>query len=154
MGQLRTKMQKTGEIISRADGYGGFTKSDSYTGEQAGAAEGDESEFLGDTTDFGQQAQSDQKYVDGYQAPDQNNGFGAHQQTVQQNFDPQQVQQQGGAVPEAQMQDQIQYEPVQDHGMQHIPYTHNMMGNQGPQYPGMHMEGMMPYGNINGGMGM
>ncbi|KAI5366592.1 Putative Homeobox-like domain superfamily protein [Septoria linicola] len=154
MGQLRTKMQKTGEIISRTDGYGGFTKSDSYTGEQAGAAEGDESEFVGDATDFGQQAQADPNNMGGYH-PDQSNTFG-HQQPVQQSYDPQQVQQQGGAVPEPQMQDPIQYEPVQDHGMQHMSYTHNMMGNQGPpQYPGMHMEGMMqPYGNINGGMGL
>lgn len=151
MGQLRTKMQKTGEIISRTDGYGGFTKSDSYTGEQAGAAEhGDESEFVGDAPDFGQQA--DQSNV-GYASTDQNNSF-AHQQPVQQSYD-QQVQQQAGAVPEAQLQDQMQYEAVPDHGMQHISYTHNMMGNQGqPQYPGMHMEGMMPYGNMNGGMGL
>lgn len=46
MGQLRTKMQKTGEIISRTDGYGGFQKADNYTGEQAGAAIGDESEIV------------------------------------------------------------------------------------------------------------
>lgn len=154
MGQLRTKMQKTGEIVSRTDGYGGFTKSDNFTGEQAGAAdlrEGDDTEFVGDTTNFGQQ-QTDQNNV-GYRTSDQNNSFG-HQQPVQQTYD-HQVQQQAGAVPEPQMQDQIQYEPVQDHGMQHIPFTHNMMGNQGaPQYPAMHMDGMMPYGNMNGGMGM
>lgn len=38
MGQLRTKMQKTGEIIGRPDAYGGsiWQKADNYTGEQAG----------------------------------------------------------------------------------------------------------------------
>ena len=48
MGQLRTKMQKTGEIIGRGDGYGGFQKAEDYTGEQAGAAIGDESEMVQD----------------------------------------------------------------------------------------------------------
>ena len=33
MGQLRTKMQKTGEIVGRGDGYGGFQKAENYTGE-------------------------------------------------------------------------------------------------------------------------
>lgn len=48
MGQLRTKMQKTGEIVVRGDGYGGFQKADNYTGEQAGATVGDESEMVHD----------------------------------------------------------------------------------------------------------
>ena len=48
MAQLRTKMQKTGEIIGRADGYGGFQKAENYTGEQAGAVVGDESEMVHD----------------------------------------------------------------------------------------------------------
>jgi hypothetical protein len=50
MGQLRAKMQKTGEIIGRNDGYSGFIKADNYTGEQAGAMLGDESEMLADPT--------------------------------------------------------------------------------------------------------
>jgi hypothetical protein len=48
MSQLRTKMQKTGEIVGRADGYGGFQKAENYTGEEAGAAVGDESEIVHD----------------------------------------------------------------------------------------------------------
>ena len=48
MGQLRTKMQKTGEIIGRGDGYGGFQKAENYMGEQAGAVVGDESEIVQD----------------------------------------------------------------------------------------------------------
>ena len=48
MAQLRAKMQKTGEIIGRSDGYGGFQKADDYTGEQAGAAVGDDSEMVTD----------------------------------------------------------------------------------------------------------
>lgn len=48
MGQLRTKMQKTGEIVGRGDGYGGFQKAENYTGEQAGATVGDESEMVHD----------------------------------------------------------------------------------------------------------
>lgn len=49
MGQLRAKMQKTGEIIAHNDGYPGFMKAEDYTGEQAGAAlGGDESDILAD----------------------------------------------------------------------------------------------------------
>lgn len=48
MGQLRTKMQKTGEIIGRSDGYGGFQKAENYTGETAGATVGDENELIHD----------------------------------------------------------------------------------------------------------
>nr|POF07867.1 hypothetical protein CFP56_66159 [Quercus suber] len=45
MGQLRTKMQKSGEIVGRNDSYGGWQKADNYTGEAAGAAVGDEPEM-------------------------------------------------------------------------------------------------------------
>lgn len=48
MGQLRTKMQKTGEIIGRNDAYGGWQKAEDYTGEAAGAAIGDDSEIQPD----------------------------------------------------------------------------------------------------------
>ena len=48
MGQLRNKMQKTGEIIGRSDGYGGFQKAENYTGETAGATVGDENELIHD----------------------------------------------------------------------------------------------------------
>ncbi|KAF2717400.1 hypothetical protein K431DRAFT_255467 [Polychaeton citri CBS 116435] len=45
MGQLRTKMIKTGEIIGRTDGYGGYQKAEDYTGEEAGTALADETEL-------------------------------------------------------------------------------------------------------------
>nr|POE49400.1 hypothetical protein CFP56_50317 [Quercus suber] len=45
MGQLRTKMQKSGEIVGRNDSYGGWQKAENYTGEAAGAAVGDEPEM-------------------------------------------------------------------------------------------------------------
>jgi hypothetical protein len=48
MGQLRAKMQKSGEIIGRGDGFGGFQKAENFTGEAAGAAIGDESEIVQD----------------------------------------------------------------------------------------------------------
>lgn len=48
IGQLRTKMQKTGEIVGRGDGYPGFQKAENFTGEQAGAIEGDETEIVHD----------------------------------------------------------------------------------------------------------
>ncbi|KAK3709261.1 hypothetical protein LTR37_010999 [Vermiconidia calcicola] len=48
MGQLRTKMQKTGEIVGRNDGYGGFQRAENYTGEQAGNAVGDDNDMVQD----------------------------------------------------------------------------------------------------------
>lgn len=36
MGQLRTKMSKTGEITGGNEAYGGWQRADNYTGEQAG----------------------------------------------------------------------------------------------------------------------
>ncbi|KAI6835237.1 hypothetical protein KC367_g4757 [Hortaea werneckii] len=48
MGQLRAKMQKTGEIVGRNDAFGGWQKAENYTGEAAGAALGDESEIQPD----------------------------------------------------------------------------------------------------------
>lgn len=48
MGQLRAKMHKTGEIVGSTDGYGGLHKAENYTGEQAGATLGDESEIVQD----------------------------------------------------------------------------------------------------------
>jgi hypothetical protein len=41
-------MQKTGEIVGRGDGYPGFQKAENFTGEQAGAIEGDETEIVHD----------------------------------------------------------------------------------------------------------
>lgn len=46
MNQLRAKMQKTGEIIGRNDGYAGFQRAENFAGEQAGDAVGDESEMV------------------------------------------------------------------------------------------------------------
>lgn len=138
MGQLRTKMQKTGEIVTRADGYGGFQKADNYTGEQAGAAEGDENDITELPTDHNAYTQSAQA---GY---DQTGGQNDYSQQMQ------------GGAPEPQMQEQqLQYDPVPDHAQMQMhniqQYANHMaMSNQGPpQYPGMHMDQMAPY-NMNG----
>ncbi|WPH02672.1 Hypothetical protein R9X50_00553800 [Acrodontium crateriforme] len=45
MGQLRNKMQKTGEIVVRGDAYSGWQKAADYTGEAAGQGIGDETEM-------------------------------------------------------------------------------------------------------------
>lgn len=45
MAQLRSKMQKTGEIIGRGDAFGnGWQRAENYTGQQAGEMLGDETE--------------------------------------------------------------------------------------------------------------
>ncbi|KAK4629268.1 hypothetical protein CLAFUW4_07901 [Fulvia fulva] len=146
MGQLRTKMQKTGEIVGRADGYGGFTKADNYTGEQAGAAVGDDNEndIIVEMNTHDLQAQPGAQDM--------------QQQDMQQDM-------QQDLHQELQQDQQIQYDPLPDHQqMQQVQmsYTHTPMTSQGPgQYPLLdYSQGMMPYGNINtqmsnaGGMGM
>jgi hypothetical protein len=137
MGQLRTKMQKTGEIIARTDGYGGFQKADNYTGEQAGAAEGDESEMMNDLPDPG----------GAYPPPSDHNAY-------QPPPVPAGYEQQAGGAPDTQMHDPIPYDAVPDPGAMQahtMPYTH-LMGSQTPQYPGMHLDHnqMLPYGQMNG----
>jgi hypothetical protein len=111
MGQLRTKMQKTGEIVSRSDAHGGgWQRAEDYTGETAGEAIGDESE-LPDTM---QQASS-----------------GAQQISESHSHQHQHHQQQHSHAHQ-----QMQYEPVPDHqGMaQSMPYvmqSHYQMMPQG-----------------------
>ncbi|KAK4550213.1 hypothetical protein LTR36_003180 [Oleoguttula mirabilis] len=149
MGQLRTKMQKTGEIVGRGDAYGGWSKAENYTGEAAGEAIGDESELQSDM----QQAQS------GAVAPLHHQMLEEHQHQSQPNHSDHPSHQ------------QIQYEPVPDHHQQvmhqhsGMPYgaAQQLMQQQhqshpGPpqqsQYPMMpqsHHPGMMPYGSMDGG---
>lgn len=144
MGQLRTKMQKTGEIVGRGDAYGGWSKAENYTGEAAGAAIGDESELASDM----QQAQV------GAAAPPHPQMQEEHQHQSHHN------------LPNHQ---QIQYEPVPDHHQQtmhqhaSMPYgaAQQLMQHQHQQHPGppqsqypmmpqAHHPGMMPYGNMDG----
>lgn len=107
MSQLRTKMQKTGEIVGRADGYGGFQKAENYTGEQAGAAVGDESEIVHDPA-----LQAEMQAQAG--APNM-----AHDEHLQ--YDP--------VPPDQQMQHQMQYPaPLMDYQAPgQYPQPHNMM---------------------------
>ncbi|KAF2482575.1 hypothetical protein BDY17DRAFT_162187 [Neohortaea acidophila] len=140
MGQLRTKMQKTGEIIGRGDGYGGFQKSENYTGETAGNTVGDESELvqdpaLHDATQALQQAQP------GAAPP------------------PSPSDMQGGHP-----QEHLQYDPVPpDHELHHhhpppphMGYPNPIMHHQGPgQYPMMDQHhNMLPYAPMGGQQGM
>ena len=107
MSQLRTKMQKTGEIVGRADGYGGFQKAEDYTGEQAGAAVGDESEIVHDPAlQAEMQAQAGATSL-------------GHDEHLQ--YDP--------VPPEQQMQHQMQYPaPMMDYQAPgQYPQPHNMM---------------------------
>lgn len=106
MSQLRTKMQKTGEIIGRADGYGGFQKAEDYTGEQAGAAIGDENEIVHDPALHAEMQA---------QAGAANMGHEEHLQ-----YDP--------VPPEQQMQHQMQYPaPMIDYQAPGQYPQHNMM---------------------------
>ena len=118
MSQLRTKMQKTGEIVGRADGYGGFQKAENYTGEQAGAAVGDDSEIVHDPA-----LQAEMQAQAG--APDM--GHGEHLQ-----YDP--------VPPDQQMQHPMQY-PMMDYQAPgqypQPPQPHNMMPYQMAGQQGM-----------------
>lgn len=128
MGQLRTKMQKTGEIISRGDPYGGWQKAENYTGEQAGATVGDESEM---------------NVQDGMHADNMQAEPGASQVQM---HDPQLAQYE--PVPDHHHQ-QMQ--------AQQMPYgAAPMMQHQTPQYPMMPPQphGMMPYAQMEGQQGM
>lgn len=116
MGQLRTKMQKTGEIIGRTDGYGGFQKAEDYTGEQAGATVGDESEMVAEMqADPGAPPMPDQ--------------------TIHYDPVPDHQQMQPPGMPYAMMNQGPPQYPLMDHnnpGM--LPYGHingQMNGNQG-----------------------
>lgn len=58
MAQLRTKMQKTGEIIGRGDGFSGWQKAEDYTGQHAGDVLGDDTDADMNPHDHPMQAQS------------------------------------------------------------------------------------------------
>lgn len=136
MGQLRTKMQKTGEIVGRADAYGGWQRAENYTGEAAGAAVGDESEMQTDAM----------------------NEQALHEQALQAQAGASQMH-----PDEASQHQQIQYEPVSDHqGMHHHPgmpygaaaaimqHPHAPPPSQYPMMPQAHHPNILPYGNMDG----
>jgi hypothetical protein len=135
MGQLRTKMQKTGEIISRADGYNGWQKANDYTGEQAGHILGD------DPQDEGIDPHHDHHHDPSMQV--------AHASIQAQAGAPQQV--------ASSAEEQMHYEPVPDPNQMGTPHGQPIYGNppmmhhqQAPPYPMMdnHHHNMLPYGQM------
>ena len=134
MGQLRTKMQKTGEIVGRNDSFGGFQKAEDYTGEAAGATVGDESEMIQDPA-----LQADVMQAQPG-APD-----------MQQHQDPMAHPDHMPQPDHMQHHEHLQYEHVPpDAQMQHMQYPNPMM--QG-QYPMMdHNQNVMPYAQMPQGM--
>lgn len=142
MGQLRTKMQKTGEIIGRADGYAGWQKADDYTGEQAGQILGDDSH---DPQDDG---------IDPHHDPAMQVAHASMQAQAQA-----QAQAQVGAPQQGppQVEEQMHYEPVPDPNHMGAPHGQPIYGNppmmhhqQAPPYPIMdaHHQNMLPYGQL------
>jgi hypothetical protein len=119
MGQLRTKMQKTGEIIGRADGYAGWQKADDYTGEQAGHILG------GDDSHDPQDDGIDPHHDPAMQV--------AHASIQGQAGAQQQV------APSA--EDQMHYEPVPDPNQMGAPHGQPIYGNP----PMMHHQQAPPY---------
>ncbi|KAK3071095.1 hypothetical protein LTR53_009258 [Teratosphaeriaceae sp. CCFEE 6253] len=147
MGQLRTKMQKTGEIVGRGDTYG-WQRAENYTGEAAGDDQGAEvSEMM--TEEDQQQAQGgalQHVLANGNGNPHMPEPL-IHQQHQHQH----------------QQHAQMQYEPIPDHGaLQHsgqgMPYPNGRMAmmqhqhaqGQYPLVPQAQHGGMMPYAGING----
>lgn len=136
MGQLRTKMQKTGEIIGRADGYAGWQRADDYTGEQAGhVLAGDDAH---DPQDDG---------IDPHHDPAMQVAHASMQAQVG-------AQQQQVAPPP---EEQMHYEPVPDPNQMGAPHGQPIYGNppmmhhqQAPPYPMMdnHHQNMLPYGQL------
>lgn len=130
MGQLRSKMQKTGEIIGRGDGYGGWQKADDYTGEQAG-------NILG----------GDDLHDDGMD-PHHDPAMQVAQASIQAQAGAQRQ------VPPA--EEQMHYEPVPDpqmgaqHGQPIYGNPPMMHHQQAPPYPMMddHHAAMLPYGQL------
>ena len=124
MAQLRTKMQKTGEIVNRPDAYGGvWQKSDDYTGEAAGAAVGEENDVTAESShaQAGAQQQMHDEQIQ-YEA------LQSHQHH--------QAMQHGGLAYGAGM--------MQQHAPSQYP---TLMSHQ-------HQAGMMPYGDLAGHDGM
>lgn len=138
MGQLRTKMQKTGEIIGRADGYAGWQKADDYTGEQAGHILGGDDAH--DPNDDGMEPHHDPAMQVAHASMQAQAQVGAQQQVA--------------PPPEEHMH----YEPVPDLnqlGGPHGPPIYSnpppmMHHQQAPPYPMMdnHHHGMLPYGQM------
>jgi hypothetical protein len=135
MGQLRTKMQKTGEIIGRADGYAGWQKADDYTGEQAGHILGGD-----DSHD------------------PQDDGIDPHHDPAMHVPHPT-IQVQAGAQQQVatSVEEQMHYEPVPDPNQMGAPHGQPIYGNppmmhhqQAPPYPMMdnHHQNMLPYGQL------
>lgn len=128
MGQLRTKMQKSGEIVGRTDGYGGFQRAENFTGEAAGQAMGDENE--------------DQTQGDG---PQQQHVMVAEQQQQHQQAQQQQQQMRYDQMPDPS-------------AMQHAPQMPYMMPHAQTQYPMMTQQQLMGYASMGqqgeGMMGM
>lgn len=136
MGQLRTKMQKTGEIIGRSDVYGGWQRAENYTGEAAGAAVGDDGEMPTDA--MHEQA--------------------LHEQALQAQAGASQMHPDEGS-----QHQQIQYDPVPDHqslhhhpGMQYgaaaaiMQHQHAPPPSQYPMIAQPHHPNILPYGNMDG----
>ena len=136
MGQLRTKMQKTGEIVGRPDSFGGFQKAENYTGEAAGATVGDESEMIQDPA------------------------LSSDVLQAQTGADMQQAQHQEQHMPHPehlQHSEHLQYEHVPPEAQmhQHMQYPNPMLPHQVQgQYPMMdHNQNVMPYAHMGEGMG-
>ena len=140
MGQLRTKMLKTGEIVGRPDGYGGYQKAENYTGQQAGADIGDDTEHEAQHDPMMQQMQA-------HDFKDQA-GPGAAQAGPLQHH----------------QEEHIQYElpehAAQQMHAQQMPYGSAPMMHQHvqapTQYPMMeqHQHNMLPYGQMPPQQGM
>ena len=135
MGQLRTKMQKTGEIIGRADGYAGWQKADDYTGEQAGHILGGDDSH--DPQDDGIDPHHDPAMQVAHASIQVQPG--AHQQVA------------------TSADEQMHYEPVPDPNQMGAPHGQPIYGNppmmhhqQAPPYPMMdnHHQNMLPYGQL------
>lgn len=64
MGQLRAKMVKSGEIIGRGEGYGGWSKAENYTGVEAGADAGEDAQQESDGLNMQAQGGAEQGQQD------------------------------------------------------------------------------------------
>ena len=140
MGQLRTKMQKTGEIVGRGDAYGGWQKAENYTGEAAGAVVGDESEMQ---NDMQQQAQP---------GAAQTTSHGMQQDEPQQLQQHQHTPMQYELPPDHHHQQQAMHHQHTDmsYGAPPQMMQHQQQPSQYPMMPQTHHPGLLPYGNMDG----
>ncbi|KAK5124126.1 hypothetical protein LTR85_001829 [Meristemomyces frigidus] len=147
MGQLRTKMQKTGEIVGRGDAYGGWSKAENYTGEAAGAAIGDESELPSEMQHAqpGATAPPHQQMQEGHQHQHQSHPNHHSHQQIQYEQVPdhhQQAMHQHASMPYGAAQQLMQH--------QHQPHPGPPPQSQYPMMPQPHHPSMMPYGGMDG----